>query len=118
MANKKTPFSWILSKDALAATDTLLSEIVRVGYLYCIQRVVIENETSGFTDVRIAIRAGGRDVLIYEKDTGLVDTLYLYDVGFYMTEGQRLAVLFTGLTAGDDIKAYVTGWYQEPGGSL
>ena len=118
MASKKQPFSWILSKDALAAIDSLLSETVKPGYLYCVQRVVIEDETTAYTDVRIAVRDGGRDVLIAEQDNPAVDTLYWYDQSFYMREGQRLAVLFTGLTAGDDIKAYVTGWYQEPGGVI
>jgi hypothetical protein len=112
MAARKVPFSWILSKDAIAATDTLTSEIVKPGYLYCVQRVVIENETTAYTDCRVAVRSGGRDVLIAEQDAPAADTLYWYDQSFYMTESQRLAVLFTGLTAGDGIKAYVTGWYQ------
>lgn len=112
---KKRPFSWILAKDAIAATDELLSEMVKAGYLYCVQHVTFENETNASTRMRVAVRAGARNVLLGEEKTLTAATLYWYDVPFYMGEGERLAVMVTGVTIADDIKAYVTGWYQAPG---
>jgi len=118
MAGKKVPFSWILGKDAAAAADALLSEQVKPGYLYCVQHVAFENATNASTRMRIAVRAGARDVLIAEEKTLSAATLYFYDVPFYIAEGERLAVLLTGLTGGDDLMCYVTGWYQAPGNGI
>jgi len=118
MAVKKTPFSWILGKDAAAAADELLSELVKPGYLYCVQHVSFRNKTSATTRMTVAIRAGGRQVDIAEEDTLTAAKLYWYDVPFYVSEGERLAVTLTGLTGGDDLLVYATGWYQAPGNGV
>lgn len=113
MANKKQPFSWILRRDAIAAADSFLSYIVPSGYLYCVQRVAFEDETTLVTDVRFYVSTPGRDFVIAEKDTLAADTLYVYDEPFYMVEGARLKVAVTGATGGDKLVAYVAGWYQQ-----
>lgn len=112
MAVKKTPFSWILGKDAAAATDELVSQVVRPGQLYCVQHASFRNKTSATTRLTIVVRSGAREVEIGEEDTLTAAKLYWYDVPFYLTEGERLVMKLTGLTGGDDLMGYVAGWYQ------
>lgn len=112
MGQKKHPFDLTLEKVAATGTNDVESDPVRTGRLYCVQRVGLENETSATTDVRLMKAGVGGEFLLEEEDTLSAATLYWTTDSFYLTEGQYLIARFTGCTANDRLKVYITGWFQ------
>lgn len=112
---QKYPFDYSYSMNAAAGSNDLAGVITHSGQLVCIQRVAVENETSGADDVRLLKAGTGGELLLAEEDAVQVDTLYWIEQPIYLHEGQYLVARFTGCTAADILKMYQTGWYQERG---
>lgn len=112
MGHKKHPFDLVLSGKAVAGSNDIKQDEVVSGQLYCIQRFAVENETSGAADVRLFKAGVGGEFLLAEEDAVQVDTLYWIDTPFYLHEGQYAMARFTGCTANDTLKGYLTGWWS------
>lgn len=110
MAQKKQPFDLVLSKTAASGSNDTQSEPAESGELWCIQRLAAENQTTDFTELRILKTGGAGELLLAEQTGGLAATLYWVDQPFYLTEGQYIVARFTGCTASDILKVYLTGW--------
>ena len=110
MANKKQPFDLLLTSTAAAGSNDLRTKPVGPGWLRCVQRVAVENETTLYTDLRILKAGRGAEFLVAEEDNPAAATLYWIDTPVYLMEGQYLVARLSGCTAGDVIKVYVTGW--------
>lgn len=112
MAQKKQPFDLVLTKTATAGSNDVEMERVPSGWLYCLQRIATENQTSPGTDIRLMMAGGGEEVLVAEQDTPLADTLYWITDPVYIGEGKFLIARFSGCTASDLLKCYIMGWRQ------
>jgi len=113
MGQKKFPFDRTLGKKAAAGSNDVRMREVETGRLYCIQRVAAENETSATTDLRLIKAGTGDELLLEEEDTLAAATLYWTSDPFYLTEGQYLIARFSGCTASDVLKVYITGWWRD-----
>jgi len=116
MGGKRYPFDLVLSKAAVGTTDDLETDPVPDGRLYCIQHVAVEDETTYVTEVRLYKSELERDFLLAEQDLLSAAVPYTYDEPFYLSPYQRLKVRFTGATAGDVLKVYLSGWWQTTSG--
>lgn len=112
MGQKKHPFEHVLTAVASAGTNDLETDEVDEGLLYCYQRVVVENETSDYTDLRIFTTGGGFNHLVAEQDSPQSATGYWLSDPLYLREGQKLLCRLTGCTASDVLKVYLRGWFQ------
>lgn len=112
MGQKKHPFDRILAKVAAAGSNDVAMDPVDTGHLYCIQHVAVENETSSCTDVRLLKAGIGGEFLLEEEDNPQAATLYWSSQSYYLHEGQYLVARFTGCTASDRLRVYLTGWWQ------
>ena len=113
MARNKWPFETVLTKSASSGSNDVAMERVSPGWLFCLQRIAAENQTSPGTDLRFLVAGGGEEVLLAEQDTPLAATLYWITDPAYLSEGRYLIARFTGCTASDLLKVYVTGWKQK-----
>lgn len=113
MGQKKFPFDLTLSAKASAGSNDVQMDEIQSGRLYCIQRVAVENETSATTDLRLMKAGTGGELLLEEEDTLAAATLYFTTDPFYLTEGQYLLARFSGCTADDILKVYITGWWRD-----
>jgi hypothetical protein len=113
MAQRRQLFDDILSVDAVAGSNDLESERVESGWEWCVQHLAVENETSNFTDFRVLKERAGSEYLLEEQDSPLADVLYWSGEEYYLSDGQRLVVRFTGCTAGDRLRVYLSGWRRE-----
>lgn len=112
MAQKKQPFDLSLTADADAGSNDVKMDRVPSGWLYCIQHTAVENETTDFTDFRIMKGGVGGEFLLEEQELPEGGVLYWTNEGYYLHEGQYLLVRFTGCSAGDKLRVYLTGWRQ------
>ena len=110
MAQKKQPFDLVLSKTAVAGSNDLRTEQVKPGWLWCVQRVAVENQTTLYTDLRILKAGRGAEFLLAEEDNPSAATLYWVDTPVYLMEGQYLVARLSGCTLSDVLKVYLTGW--------
>lgn len=113
MGHKKNPFDRVYTTAAAAGSNDVEMDAVGSGYLYCIQRIVVENEDNGSADVRILKGGVGAELMIAEEDQVQAATLYWLDNVFYLHEGQRIIARFTGCTAGDLLRMALLGWWTE-----
>lgn len=113
MARKKYPLDLIYTMAAAAGSNDLSMDAVRSGLLFCVQRIIVENETSGAADVRIVKGGAGSDLMIAEEDQIQAGTLYWIDAPFYLHEAQYITARWTGCTASDRLRMVLLGWYSE-----
>lgn len=113
MAQKKQPFDLVLTKQASVGSNDIATDRVKPGWLWCVQRITAENQTSPFTDLRLLVAGGGEELLVAEQDTPLAATIYWISEPVYITEHRYLIARFTGCTASDLLKLYITGWKQQ-----
>lgn len=113
MGHKKYPLDLVYTLAAETGSNDVEMDQVESGLLYCIQRVVVENETSDTTDVRILKAGVGETLPLEEKDTLAAATLYWTSEPFYLHEGQRVIGRFTGCTAGDRLRMAIFGWFAK-----
>lgn len=110
MANKKMPFHRILTKTAASGTNTLDLEPVNSGWLECLQRFAVVDEDNACTRLRFMFISPAGEFLVSEQATPQAGELYWDDMPVYLSEGMFFRVELTGCTAGDVIRAYLTGW--------
>lgn len=111
MGHKKYPFDLVHTKAAAAGSNDVEMDQVGSGLLYCVQRIIVENETHGSEDVRILKAGAGSEIPVAEKDTLAAATLFVVDEPFYLHEEQRLVARFTDCQADDRLVMYLLGWY-------
>ncbi len=115
MSNKKEPFYEPQRKTASATTENIDLGRVPSGWLYCYQRVAVEDETSGVDKIRVSTMLNEQVFEHTEQITATAAKLYWYDEPIYVKEGDYLRVTFTGMTTGDTLAVYASGWKQKIG---
>ncbi len=110
MGHKKNPFDDVLTLKASAGSNDLRTEQVKPGWLWCIQRVGVENETTAYTDLRILKAGRAAELPLEEQDSPQAATLYWMTNAVYLMEGQYVVARLSGCTADAVLKAYITGW--------
>lgn len=107
---KKQPFDLVLTKSASSGSNDVRTDQVKPGWLWCVQHVGVENETSEYTDLRLIKAGRGSEVLLEEADSPQAATLYWMDDDTYLMESQYLVARLSGCTDGDVLKVYISGW--------
>jgi len=115
MGHRKYPLDLIYTMAAAAGDNDLSMPPVGSGLLYCIQRITVENETSGAADVRLLKGGAGSDLMLAEEDQVQAATLYWIDEVFYIHEAQYITARWTGCTASDRLRMVLLGWYAQIG---
>jgi len=101
---------------ASAGLQTLYSEYVHFGKIYCIQQVAWEIDTVtalGNTRVRLFIDGHGYRHNIEEQDAPVADTLYTYDKPIWLIPGERLAIDIDQAQASTTAEMCLTGYWTE-----
>ena len=103
-------------KFASAALQTLLSEYVEQGKIYCIQQVAWEIDlatSGGNTRVRLYIDGHGYKHNIEEQDAPTADELYTYNDPLWLIPGERLAIDIDQAQANTTAEMCLTGYWTE-----
>lgn len=111
MAHKKTPFDFTASTVADADPEDLSFGPIKPGRLYCVQWVAVEDETTGYTFLRILKTTPGADHHYLEERNPAAANLYWNDTPIYLQELETLISRLTGVTSGDVLRAYYSGWW-------
>lgn len=99
-----------------AQLQTLYSDIVEPGYIYCVQQVAweIDKATSGGnTRVRLFIAGHGYRHNIEEQDAPAADTLYTYAEPIWLIPGESLAIDIDQAQATTTAEMILTGYWTE-----
>ncbi len=95
-----------------SATEYIDDDRVKPGYEHIITRIAIENETSGFTRLRIGTWDGANYQLAEEQKNPAAATLYWTTYPIYISEGENLRIELKGATLNDIIMVYVDGFFR------
>jgi len=101
---------------ASAALQTLYSELVKSGTIYCIQQVAWEIDkatASGNTRVRLFIAGHGYRHNLEEQDGPTAAELYTYDDPIWLIPGERLAIDIDQAQASTTAEMCLTGYWTE-----
>lgn len=101
---------------AAAALQTLYSDYVEQGKIYCIQQVAWEIDlatSGGNTRVRLYIDGHGYRHNIEEQDTPTADELYTYNDPIWLIPGERLAIDIDQAQANTTAEMCLTGYWTE-----
>ena len=106
------------AKEVFSAAElqTLFSDRVEHGFIYCIQQVAweIDKATSGGnTRVRLYIDGRGYKHNIEEQDAPVADTLYTYPYPIWLIPGERLAIDIDQAQASTTASMILTGYSSE-----
>ena len=99
-----------LSKSAGGASDTLSSAQVPSGEIWVLTRVCVYCQTTGATSCEAQVRGGGVISRIIEWSSLNANETYSENIEAYLHEGSYCYFAFTGLTAGNIIRAYMFGY--------
>lgn len=97
------------------ATDDVEFDPGQTGREYHIDGLAVEDETTAVaTEVRVIVTGAGYDHPELEQPTPAAGTLYwLEGRTIHLTEGQKLVARFTGATADDILRMFISGWWEE-----
>lgn len=101
---------------ASAALQTLFSDYVEPGKIYCIQQVAweIDKTTSGGnTRVRLYIDGHGYKHNIEEQDAPAAAELYTYNEPIWLIPGERLAIDIDQAQANTTAEMCLTGYWTD-----
>jgi len=110
---KKFPLRIWLTKKATATSHDLETDPVDEGWEWRIEGLAFEDETSAATEVRVWIKGHGYKHYICEQVSLSATTLYWFNDDFSLFEGEQLVFSFLGVTAGDELRAYIRGYKIE-----
>lgn len=79
------------------------------GEVWRITSFAFEDETSAFTEGRVAIARLNVNHWLVEQDSPAATTLYWTNWEYWLGEGEFLRLRATGLTSGDLVNLYVNG---------
>lgn len=98
------------------ALETLYSEYVEPGKIYCIQQVAWEINVAtsgGNTRVRLFIAGHGYNHYLEEQDAPTADVLYTYNDPIWLIPGERLAIEIDQAGATTTAEMHLTGYWTE-----
>lgn len=99
-----------------AALQTLYSDLVEPGKIYCIQQVAWEIDlatSGGNTRVRLYIEGHGYKHNIEEQDAPTANELYTYTDPIWLIPGERLAIDLDQAQANTTAEMCLTGYWME-----
>ena len=109
MAEKK-PFAIVGRKVAASGTNDLLLEQVKDGYLWCAQHVGVSEATHNPATAQILLITPDETLVLYYYSGGAAGVVYHLHDPVFVAPRWRLAARFSGSTAGDELRMYVTGY--------
>ena len=95
------------------ATEYIDDGPVKPGAMRIINRVAIENQTTGFTQLRIGVWDGANFQMLEEQKTPAAATLYWTADPIYLSEGENIRIELVGCTPNDVVTAYVDGFTRK-----
>jgi len=101
---------------ASAALQTLYSEYVEQGKIYCIQHVAWEINkvpSGGNTRVRLFIAGHGYNHSLEEQQSPAADNLYTWNEAVWLIPGERLAIEIDQAQAATTAEMIMTGYWTE-----
>ena len=99
-----------------AGLQTLASERVEAGKIYCIQQVawtISKTTSGGNTRVRLFIDGHGYRHNLEEQDAPAADTLYTYSEPTWLIPGESLAIDIDQAQAATIAEMCLTGYWTE-----
>ena len=99
-----------------AGLQTLRSDPVPAGELWCIQRHSYEGSaatSSGNTRARVHIEGHGYKHYISDKNEPTAALLYWDDAAVWLTEGERLVLEWDQAADGNKLDLYLDGYREE-----
>lgn len=103
------PFEWVVSKVAAGTSDDVKTDRVPDGWVYTAENIAVEDETSGYTTLRLLKDGPGGEVHYCEEEGPLAGLLYFTTDHMHLTEGEQVVARLVGTTASDVLKLYVAG---------
>ncbi len=98
-----------------AGVEYIMDDQIQPGWTVVLTHIAFIDETSDLTQVLIGCRRRSLDHWWEEEVAPQAGQLYWTDEEYYLTEGERLTVLFDGGGAGDQLWVYVDGkLYENP----
>lgn len=101
---------------ASAGLQTLYSDYVEQGKIYCVQQVAWEIDKATFggnTRARLYIDGHGYEHNIEEQDAPAADTLYTFQEPLWLIPGERLAIDIDQAQADTTAEMCLTGYWTE-----
>ncbi len=95
------------------ATEYIDDDRVKPGYEHIITRLAIENQTTGFTQLRFGAWDGASFQLAEEQKNPVAATLYWTADPIYLSEGENFRIELKGCTSGDVVMVYVDGFFRK-----
>jgi len=106
---------------AAAGLQTLLSEYVESGKIYCVQQVAWEINlatSGGNTRCRLYIEGHGYKHYLAEQDAPTADKLYWYKEPVWLVPRERLALDIDQAQASTTAEMNMTGYWTELKGGI
>jgi len=110
MAFFKQPFTWTYIINATSSTETVDTERVDPGLIYCVQNIGVYNENGNVSTVRCDVYDRAHRGTIFLKTGDMTTTGVEHTDDVYLTESQYLRFTISGLVSGDKVKILIKGW--------
>lgn len=81
------------------------------GLTWVLGHVAVEDETNGFTSVRLAVADSLSQRPVEYQGTGTAGVLYPFRETIVVPAGKRLQARFVGSTSGDKLALYANGYW-------
>ena len=115
---QKYSFRSRLVKNAAGDTSDILrypeDGPARVGERHHITRSAFEDETTACTEVQVNVNRDGVSYPQVEQLAPVAGYLYWVEDEIVINEGERLEIYFSGATASDKLKVYLSGYTVYP----
>jgi len=109
------PFRYVLRQTANGnGIDELVSDVVDSGVTWRVDHLACIDRDSDCTEIEVYITGDGKEYLITQQQSPVLDTLYWYNDSFYIEEGLWLVARFTGATLDDVLEFHYMGVELKP----
>jgi len=100
-----------ITRDSNNATTFNIDDApVEHGHMQALTRIVVENETSEYDQLRVGVVSGEVFYPLEEEKAPVDDQLYTLHEDIFLSEGEILRCELKGTTVGDRINLYVEGF--------
>ena len=118
MANRKEPFEGRETGTAAATTKTLRWTPPDSNRRYCVQRLVVRDNTHNFTSFEVVLRGAGYDRPVCDEHGCVVKYDYWYNEDVWVAGSRTIEVDFAGITSGDILSFILDGYSVDARGEL
>ena len=93
-----------------AALEILETDPVDPGWMHVAERIVVEDETSAYTLLRIGIWAFGRFWPLEEQDSPAAGRIYWLEDAVKIFDGEQIRAQLSGTTSADKLVMRIIGY--------